>query len=106
MMAPSSTATCGVGASCANRLRFRSFPYQSAIGNPRSASFLVCRWRGYDGGYDAVRRYARRWAKPNARYYNDVRTHRSLAKDASVSRPIKRDGSITSFAILGGLHHR
>jgi transposase InsO family protein len=36
-----------------------------------------------------------------ARYYNDIRTHRSLP----VSRPIQRTGIISSHAILGGLHH-
>jgi transposase InsO family protein len=41
-----------------------------------------------------------------ARYYNDLRTHRSLDEDAPVSRPIQRTGNITSFPILGGLHHR
>jgi len=40
-----------------------------------------------------------------ARYYNGIRTHRSLDKDAPVSRPIQRIGSINSHAILGGLHH-
>jgi len=40
-----------------------------------------------------------------ARYYNDIRTHRSLDKDAPVSRQIQRIGSIKSRAILGGLHH-
>jgi transposase InsO family protein len=38
-------------------------------------------------------------------YYNDIRTHRSLAKDAPVSRQIQRIGSVKSHAILGGLHH-
>jgi hypothetical protein len=38
-----------------------------------------------------------------ARYYNDIRTHRSLDKDAAVSRPIQRTGIINSHAILGGL---
>ena len=38
-----------------------------------------------------------------ARYYNDIRTHRSLDKDAPVSRQIQRIGSIKSNAILGGL---
>jgi transposase InsO family protein len=46
-----------------------------------------------------LRRILRRYA----RYYNDVRTHRSLDKDAS--RPVQRTGSIKSFPILGGLHH-
>src|SRR6202158_6116344 len=40
-----------------------------------------------------------------ARYYNDIRTHRSLDKDAPLSREIQRIGSIKSHAILGGLHH-
>ncbi len=41
-----------------------------------------------------------------ADYYNSVRTHRSLNKDAPVSRPVQRTGVIRSRAILGGLHHR
>ena len=40
-----------------------------------------------------------------ARYYNHIRTHRSLDKDAPVSRPVQRIGSINSHAILGRLHH-
>src|SRR6266436_895686 len=40
-----------------------------------------------------------------ARYYNEIRTHRSLDKDAPVTRQIQRIGSIKSHAILGGLHH-
>jgi hypothetical protein len=39
------------------------------------------------------------------RYYNDLRTHRSLDKDAPFSRPVQRTGSITSQPLLGGLHH-
>jgi transposase InsO family protein len=41
-----------------------------------------------------------------ARYYNDLRTHRSLDKDAPLWRPVQRTGSITSHALLGGLHHQ
>jgi hypothetical protein len=33
------------------------------------------------------------------------RTHRSLNKDAPISRPVQRTGVINSRAILGGLHH-
>ena len=40
-----------------------------------------------------------------AGYYNEIRTHRSLDKDAPVSRSVQRTGSIKSHAILGGLHH-
>jgi transposase InsO family protein len=43
--------------------------------------------------------------KSYARYYNGVRTHRSLNKDTPDSRPVQRSGLISSHAILGGLHH-
>ncbi|WP_334537218.1 integrase core domain-containing protein [Bradyrhizobium sp. AZCC 2230] len=49
--------------------------------------------------------HLRRVLKSYARYYNDVRTHRSLDKDAPVSRSVQRTGSIKSRPILGGLHH-
>src|SRR5271169_2458821 len=49
--------------------------------------------------------HLRRILQAYAPYYNDVRTHRSLAKDAPVSRPVQRSGLIKSYAILGGLHH-
>jgi transposase InsO family protein len=48
-----------------------------------------------------------RWIlRAYARYYNHIRTHRSLDKDAPAFRPIQRIGNIASHAILGGLHHR
>jgi transposase InsO family protein len=47
----------------------------------------------------------RRILKSYADYYNSVRTHRSLNKDAPVSRSVQRTGVIRSRAILGGLHH-
>src|SRR5271169_137409 len=40
------------------------------------------------------------------KYYNKVRTHLSLEKDAPVSRPIERAGHILCRPILGGLHHQ
>jgi hypothetical protein len=40
-----------------------------------------------------------------AGYYNDIRTHWSLDKDAPVSRSVQRTGIIGSSPILGGLHH-
>ena len=49
--------------------------------------------------------HLRRILRAYARYYNNIRTHRSLDKDAPVSRPVQRTGSIRSHAILGGLHH-
>jgi transposase InsO family protein len=49
--------------------------------------------------------HLRRILRTYARYYNEIRTHRSLAKDAPVSRPVQRTGNVSSHAILGGLHH-
>src|SRR6202163_3592457 len=50
--------------------------------------------------------HLRRILKNYAAYYNGVRTHRSLQKDAPVSRRVQRSGAINSHAILGGLHHQ
>jgi transposase InsO family protein len=49
--------------------------------------------------------HLRRILKSYADYCNGVRTHRSLNKDAPVSRLVQRAGVISSRAILGGLHH-
>jgi transposase InsO family protein len=49
--------------------------------------------------------HLRRILQAYAHYYNSIRTHRSLGKNAPVSRPVRRTGSISSHAILGGLHH-
>src|SRR5262249_454922 len=49
--------------------------------------------------------HLRRTLQTYARYYNDIRTHRSLNKDAPAFRPIQRTGTINSHAILVGLHH-
>jgi transposase InsO family protein len=49
--------------------------------------------------------HLRRNLRTYARYYNDIRTHWSLAKDAPVSHPVQWIGSINTHAILGGLHH-
>jgi hypothetical protein len=47
----------------------------------------------------------RRILRAYAGYYNNIRTHWSLDKDAPVSRPLQRTGIIKSHPILGGLHH-
>jgi transposase InsO family protein len=45
--------------------------------------------------------HLRRILRAYARYYNTIRTHRSLDKDAPAFRSVQRVGTITS----GGLHH-
>jgi transposase InsO family protein len=40
-----------------------------------------------------------------AAYYNKVRTHLALGKDAPVSRAVQRSGAIVAIPILSGLHH-
>jgi transposase InsO family protein len=49
--------------------------------------------------------HLRRILRAYARYYNEIRTHRSLDKDSPVSRSVQRTGNIKSYPILGGLHH-
>jgi len=49
--------------------------------------------------------HLRRILPAYASYYNEIRTHWSLHKDAPVSRPVQRTGIINSRAILGRLHH-
>jgi hypothetical protein len=48
-------------------------------------------------------RHLRQVLKSYASYYNTARTHRSLAKDAPLTRPIQRIGRIVSHALIGGL---
>jgi transposase InsO family protein len=40
------------------------------------------------------------------KYYNEVRTHLSLHKDAPIRREVCRTGRVLSLPILGGLHHQ
>jgi transposase InsO family protein len=49
--------------------------------------------------------HLRRILQTYACYYNKIRTHRSLDKDAPVPRPVHPTGGIKSHPILGGLHH-
>jgi transposase InsO family protein len=39
-------------------------------------------------------------------YYNEVRTHVALGKDAPLHRPVQTVGRIASVSWLGGLHHQ
>jgi len=47
----------------------------------------------------------RRTLKAYARYYNEVRTHRSLDKDTPKARSIQFVGTVRARPLLGGLHH-
>src|SRR5258708_22969588 len=40
-----------------------------------------------------------------AAYYNEVRTHLALDKDAPLGRAVQRSGAIVAIPILSGLHH-
>ena len=44
--------------------------------------------------------------KAYASYYNEVRTHLSLDKDAPEFRRAQKFGCIAAIPILGGLHHQ
>jgi transposase InsO family protein len=40
-----------------------------------------------------------------ANYYNEVRTHLSLGKDAPLGRAVQQTGVVVAIPILSGLHH-
>jgi len=48
--------------------------------------------------------HLRRILRKYAAYYNELRTHRSLNKDAPIHRAIQHVGRIVSAPVLGGLH--
>jgi transposase InsO family protein len=50
--------------------------------------------------------HLRRVLAAYAEYYNGLRTHRSLAKDAPLHRIVEYLGATASRPILGGLHHQ
>ena len=50
--------------------------------------------------------HLRRILSKYSAYYNELRTHRSLDKDAPIPRAIQDVGRIISSPVLGGLHHR
>jgi hypothetical protein len=50
--------------------------------------------------------HLRRVLRAYASYYNEIRTHLSLDKDAPDFRAIHAAGSIIAIPILGGLHHQ
>ena len=50
--------------------------------------------------------HLRRILKTYAAYYNAVRTHLALEKDASEFRRRHKRGRIAAISILGGLHHQ
>lgn len=49
--------------------------------------------------------HLRRILRSYRSYYNEVRTHRSMDKDAPMHRPIQHIGTVASRPILVGLHH-
>ncbi len=50
--------------------------------------------------------HLRQVLKTYAAYYNEVRTHLSLDKDAPKFRRSQRFGRIVAMPVLGGLHHQ
>ena len=48
----------------------------------------------------------RRVLRNYASYYNEIRTHLSLKKNAPDIRRPQRRGAIAAIPILGGLHHQ
>src|ERR1700730_5468024 len=101
-MAPSSHADCEPWAFGTNRL------HRPHLGRTAFAERLIgsIRRECLDHVIVLGEAHLRGILKSYARYYNGVRTHRSLNKDTPDSRPVQRSGLIRSHAILGGLHHQ
>jgi transposase InsO family protein len=53
-------------------------------------------------GEDHLRRILAAYAD----YYNELRTHLSVGKDAPGHRPVQRCGQLIARSLLGGLHHQ
>jgi transposase InsO family protein len=51
-------------------------------------------------------RHLRHLLNSYQQYYNEVRTHLSLQKDAPLSREVRRFGRVLSVSLLSGLHHQ
>jgi transposase InsO family protein len=51
-------------------------------------------------------RHLRHLLNSYQRYYNEVRTHLSLQKDAPISRAVQSAGRVIPVPLLGGLHHQ
>src|SRR5215468_2447390 len=49
--------------------------------------------------------HLRRILSSYAAYYNQVRPHLALGKDAPLRRRVQRSGDIVAVSILSGLHH-
>jgi Integrase core domain len=93
--------------SCIDGFHRSSIPSRSFDRRPCAAERLIGSIRRECVDHIVVlgETHLRRVLKSYARYYNGTRTHRSLDKDAPISRAVQRDGSIMSHALLGGLHH-
>jgi transposase InsO family protein len=50
--------------------------------------------------------HLRRILSAYSSYYNQVRTHLALGKDAPLHRAVQRSGAILAIPILAGLHHQ
>jgi transposase InsO family protein len=50
--------------------------------------------------------HLRRILSAYAAYYNQVRTHLALQKDAPLHRGVQRSGAVLAIPILAGLHHQ
>src|ERR1700674_3581060 len=98
-MAPSSHADCVPWAS-GTSLSHRPHPGRMALPNGLIGSI---RHECLDHVIIRGEAHLRRILRSYATYYNKIRTHRSLDKDAPIWRPVQRTGVITSNPILGGL---
>jgi Integrase core domain len=110
-VAPETKPKSEWGSADRRELRERNFNSGELLGSPWQNCFaerligsIRCECR--DHVVVLGEQHLREVLKCYASYYNTARTHRSLAKDAPLTRPIHRIGRIVSHALVGGLHHQ
>jgi hypothetical protein len=81
-----------------------------ALGSPDCAALTLAEWVRREECLHHIVIFGearlRQVLKAYAAYYNHVRTHLSLGKDAPLIRPIQRFGNIAATPLFGGLHHQ
>jgi hypothetical protein len=88
----------------ASSVRFSQSTASESRPPSSSKSAKLCQAEAHLIAFNAE--HLRRILAKYAIYYNEVRTHVSLGKDAPCTRPIERFGEVVAHPILGGLHYR
>jgi hypothetical protein len=92
---------------------FRREPCDDELGTVLTAALAFCSAEHPVGTVvkeemptDMGESHLRRTLSAYAVYYNQMRTHLALQKDAPLHRAVQRSGVLVAIPILAGLHHQ